>query len=164
MGWQHVVEELYQGEVLGEALFDRMLRDLDDDRQRHVVGSLLQLETETKALLRPALAARGLPLAEDPGQRAAGEQVGASLGPLPWLDKMAQLRAGIADHYLPRFQAIAAEAAEDNREVTALMVRHETALLEVVTREAAEEVDGSLAPLDGHLRFPLPPPPGSSAA
>jgi hypothetical protein len=158
MGWQHVVEELYQGEVLGEALFDRMLRDLDDDRQRHVVGSLLQLETETKALLRPAMAARGLPLAEDPAQRAAGEQTGAALAALPWPGKMAQLRAGIADHYLPRYQAIAAEAGEDDREVAALMVRHETALLEVVAREAAGEVGESLAPLDGHLRFPLPPP------
>jgi hypothetical protein len=82
MGWQHVVEELYQGEVLGEALFSRMLRDLDDDRQTH----------------------------------------------------------------------------EEDREVTSLMVHHETALLEVVTREAAGEIGESLAPLDGHLRFPLPPP------
>lgn len=162
MSRQHVVEELYQGEVLGEALFNRMLRDLDDDRQRHVVGSLLQLETETKALLRQAAAARGLRLDEDDAQRSAGEAVAASLGAMTWLDKVQQLRAGIGDHYLPRYRAIAAEAAPEDREVTALMVRHETALLEVVTREAAGETGSSLAPLDEHLRFPLPPPPDRS--
>jgi hypothetical protein len=158
MGTTHVIEELYQGEVLGEALFNRMLRDLEDDRQRHVVASLLQLETETKALLRQAVAARGLGLAEDDAQRAAGEQIAAALGASTWLDKVQQLQAGIRDHYLPRYQLIAAEAAAEDRDVTALMVRHETALLEVLTREATGQVDTSLAPLDDHLRFPLPPP------
>jgi hypothetical protein len=66
---------------------------------------------------------------------------------------------GIRDHYLPRYQRIAAEAAPEDREVTALMVRHEAALLEVVTREAAGDIDTSLAPLDEHLRHPLPTPP-----
>ncbi|MGH9210047.1 MAG: hypothetical protein ACRD2C_05125 [Acidimicrobiales bacterium] len=130
MSRQHVVEELYQGEVFGEALFNRMLRDADDDRQRHVVASLLQLETETKALLCQAVAARRLRLEEDEAQRASGETIAASLGDLTWLDKMERLRAGIADHFLPRYQRIAAEAEADDREVTALMVRHEAALLE----------------------------------
>jgi hypothetical protein len=158
MGETHVVEELYQGEVLGEALFNRMLRDLEDDRQRHVVASMLQIETETKALLRQAVAARGLGLDEDDAPRAAGEAIAASLGALTWLDKMQQLQTGIRDHYLPRYQLIAAEAAAEDREVTAFMVRHETALLEVVTREATGQAEISLAPLDEHLRFPLPPP------
>ncbi|HEV7758321.1 MAG TPA: hypothetical protein VGO78_05010 [Acidimicrobiales bacterium] len=70
-----------------------------------------------------------------------------------------QLQAGIRDHYLPRYQVIAAEAAPEDRDVTAFMVRHETALLEVVTAEATGQVETSLAPLDDHLRFPLPPPP-----
>jgi uncharacterized protein with von Willebrand factor type A (vWA) domain len=158
MSGTHVVEELYQGEVLGEALFNRMLRDLEDDRQRHVVASMLQLETETKALLRQAAAERGLGLDEDDEQRAAGEAIAASLGATTWLDKVQQLQAGIRDHYLPRYQVIAAEAAPEDREVTAFMVRHETALLEVVTAEATGQVETSLAPLDDHLRFPLPPP------
>jgi hypothetical protein len=158
MSRQHVVEELYQGEVFGEALFNRMLRDVDDDRQRHVVASLLQLETETKALLRPTVAARGLRLDEDDAQRTHGETIAAAPGELTWLDKMERLRAGIADHYLPRYQRIAAEAGADDRDVTAMMVRHEAALLEVVTREAAGLVETSLAPLAEHLHHPLPPP------
>jgi hypothetical protein len=158
MGETHVVEELYQGEVLGEALFNRMLRDLEDDRQRHVVASMLQLETETKAFLRPAMAERGLGLDEDEAQRAAGEVIAASLGGLTWLDKMQQLRAGIRDHFLPRYQLIAAEAPPEDRDVTAYMVRHETALLEVVTAEATGQAETSLAPLADHLRHPLPTP------
>ena len=155
----HVVEELYQGEVFGEALFDRMLRDVDDARERHVVASLLQLETETKALLRPVVAARGLPIDEDGDQRTRGVATAAGMADLTWLDKVQLLQAGIRDHYLPRYQRIAAEAGPEDREVTALMVRHEAALLEVVTREAAGDIATSLAPLDEHLRHPLPAPP-----
>ncbi|HET6686963.1 MAG TPA: hypothetical protein VFH02_10610 [Jiangellaceae bacterium] len=158
--WQHVVEELYQGEVLGEALFNRMLRDLDDDRERYVVGSLLQLETETKVLLRRAAAARGLRLDEDDAPRTEGEEIAASLRAMTWLGKMQRLQAGISDYYLPRYQLIAAEAGADDREVTSLMVRHETALLEVLARETAGQIETSLIPLEGHLRFPLSHPPG----
>jgi hypothetical protein len=154
----HVIEELYQGEVLGEGLFNRMLRDLDDDRQRHVVGSLLQLETETKALLRQAAASRGLSVMEDDTQRAAGEEVGASLQAMRWRDKMTRLQAGIGGRYLPRFELLARRATPEDAPVTSFMVRHEAALLDVVTREAAGDTASSLEPLRRMLRWPLPPP------
>lgn len=110
-----VIAELYQGEVLGEGLFNWMLQDLDDDRQRYVVGSMLQLETETKALLRQAAAMQGL----------------------GWLEKMARLDAGIRGHYLPRYELLASRSRPEDAQVTSSMVRHEAALLDVVAREAA---------------------------
>lgn len=159
MATPHVIEELYQGEVLGEGLFNRMLRDLDDERQRHVVGSMLQLETETKAYLRQAAASRGLPVMEDDAQRAAGEHVAESLQGMRWIEKMGRLQAGIGGRYLPRFELLASGARPEDVDVTSLMVRHEAALLDVVTREAAGDTRSSLDPLRPLLRWPLSPPP-----
>lgn len=86
--------ELYQGEVLGEALFNKMLPDLDNDRERYVVATMLQLETETKARLRQVVAQRGLNLAEESAQRTAGEGVAAQLASMNWLEKMQRLQQG----------------------------------------------------------------------
>ena len=42
-------------------MFDSMLRSARDDSERYKIALMLQLETETKARLRPHLAAQGLP-------------------------------------------------------------------------------------------------------
>ena len=151
-----MIAELYQGEVLGEALFNGMLRDVDDARERHVISSLLQYESETKVYLRQAAAARGLSVMEDEGHRAAGHETAAFLGSMTWRDKMRRLRTGIANHYLPRYRLLESEARPDDRIVTSFMVRHEGALLEVVSREEAGQVETSLDALAPYLRFPLP--------
>lgn len=155
---QHPIAELYQGEVLGEALFNRMLLDVDDARQRHVIASLLQLETETKARLRQSAAARGLALAEDRAQRNAGEQLGSSLASMTWLQKMRRLALGIGATYLPRYREIAATAAAPDRQIISYMVAHETALLEAVRLEVEGHVGTSVSSVEAHLLFPLPRP------
>lgn len=155
---RHPISELYQGEVLGEALFNRMLDDVTDPGQRHLVACMLQLETETKARLRPAVAERGLPLAEDPVIRAEGEQVAAALAPMAWLEKMARLADGVGGRYLPRYQALAAGAETADAEITASMVEHEEALLAAVRRAADGDLAGAVAAVEPHLRFPLPGP------
>ena len=45
----------YQTEVLGEALFESLITKFQEPDHRYKIGSLLQLETETKARLRPTL-------------------------------------------------------------------------------------------------------------
>ena len=45
----------YQTEVLGEALFESLITKFQEPDYRYKIGSLLQLETETKARLRPAM-------------------------------------------------------------------------------------------------------------
>jgi hypothetical protein len=44
--------ELYQGEVLGEVLFDHMLSYFEEPDKQYKISVMLQLETETKARLR----------------------------------------------------------------------------------------------------------------
>jgi hypothetical protein len=84
--------------------------------------------------------------------------VAASFRSMGWTDKMARLRAGIGGRYLPRFELLDRRAAPEDRPVTSFMVRHEVALLDVVTREADGNTAGSLASLLPLLRWPLPPP------
>jgi hypothetical protein len=98
---------------------------------------------------------------EDDAQRAAGEAVAASLQAMGWIDKMTRLRAGIGGRYLPRFELLDRRAAPEDVHVTSFMVRHEAALLDVVTREAGGDTCASLASLRPLLRWPLPPPTSS---
>lgn len=64
--------EMYQGEVLGEALFDRMLKSFDDPIQHYKVATMLQLESETVTRLRPTMLELGLDLSATEKSRALG--------------------------------------------------------------------------------------------
>ena len=70
------LQDLYQGEIIGEALFDRMLEFYDDPVQRYKVALMLQLETETKARLRPAMLELGADIRELDASREAGLTLG----------------------------------------------------------------------------------------
>ena len=65
-----VTEYFYGGEVMGEAFFAAYLAREADKVRRHKWGTLMQLETETKALLRPFIANLGLGI-EEPADVAA---------------------------------------------------------------------------------------------
>ena len=55
---------LYQGEILGEVLFDQMLYIFEDQDIQYKIFVLLQLETEAKARLRPYIVSLGLDFKE----------------------------------------------------------------------------------------------------
>ena len=58
-------EHFYQGEVLGEAVFAYHVKHEQSPEKRIKWATLLQLETETKARLRPFLMSLGLNVAQD---------------------------------------------------------------------------------------------------
>lgn len=138
---RQALRELYQGEVIGEALFDKMLADLDDDRERYVIATMLQLETETKARLRQTAMLRGFDLAEDTAQRVAGEGLAAEMAGSTWTQKTQLIHDILAGTYVPRYVEIAATAAPEDAEITAYMVTHETSLLEATKRELAGDTN-----------------------
>ena len=49
------LSDVYHGEQTGEVAFEAMLASAENDEQHYILASLLQLETEGKALLRPTL-------------------------------------------------------------------------------------------------------------
>ncbi len=151
-----VREDFYQGEVLGEAFFSAALAGETDPDRRWKLGCLLQIETETKAKLRPFLARLGLPIEEeDPTPRiAAGLESWRSAA--SWRDRMETL-FGALDHFLARYRAIEADAPPSEVEVARAMVRHETAIKAFVERELAGD-PRSLDPVLAELAHPLPEP------
>jgi hypothetical protein len=155
---RQALRELYQGEVTGEAVFDKMLHHLDDDRQRYIVATMLQLETETKARLRPHAARLGLDLAENPQHRADGEALAAQLADATWTAKMQSLHDILNGTYVPRYIEIAATAAPEIAEIAAYMVAHETSLLEVTKRELTGNTINSVETVIPQLRHPIPAP------
>jgi len=153
------ISEMYQGELLGEALFSRAAALARSDEQRFKLCVLLQLETETKARLRPLVAQLGLDLVEDEAFRAEGLRLGDELGALPWIDFLRTLERELKV-YVTKYQRIADLAPVSERQVPQSMVEHEQALLAFVRAELAEPGSPrSLDAVNALLANPLAPSP-----
>jgi hypothetical protein len=156
------LQEFYQGEILGEAMFDAMLQSARSQSERYRIALMLQLETETKARLRPHLAAQGLPLQEDPQMRPSGARFAKDLENANWNEKMRALAQALSDTYLPRYRELTATLPPPLRAIGESMVAHEQALLEMVRRELEGESHRSDQPVRDLLVHPLPRPPVES--
>jgi hypothetical protein len=150
--------ELFQGEVLAESLFDAMLHHCSDDRERYVIGTMLQLETETKARLRQAIAQREMSFAEESEKRDFGKALARNLESEPWLGKMKTLFDVLDGVYVPRYQEINDAASPEDKEITGYMVMHETSLRECLWRELNGNTNSSVELILPQLRYPLPIP------
>jgi hypothetical protein len=148
--------ELYQGEVLGEALFSRMLALAAESRRRFQFGVMLQYESETKIRLRPFLARLGLPLVENEAQRAAGIELGTRYAALAWPDFVAEFHSAIT-RVIARYQYIERLGPEADQPMLRFMVDHERAFMSFLEKERAGEPD-SLNHMQRLLRHPLPRP------
>ena len=155
--FQECLIDVYRGEVTGEAAFESMLGGADGVQETYVVGSLLQLETEGKAIIRPLLMRFGLSLI-DPEGRAAGAAGGEQLGSLAWVERFVALRDLVQATYLPRYLELATLVSpEDDHEaarVAAFMGTHERAVLEVAENIIAGHAD-PVGPVAALLHFPL---------
>jgi len=156
------LDEFYQGEILGEAMFDAMLQSARDESERYKIGLMLQLETETKARLRPILAGQGVSLQEDPQMRPRGAQFAHALAQARWEDKMRALEQSLSETWLPRYRALTATLPAPLRAIGESMIAHEQALLEMARRELGGESERSDQPVRDLLANPLPRPPVAS--
>jgi hypothetical protein len=151
------MQDLYQGEIIGEALFDRMLDFYEDPVHRYKVALMLQLETETKARLRPAMFEMGVGLREMDASREAGLAMAASLAGKTWTEAMKVLHEALIS-FVDRYTEIAARAPVRYRSLAQSMVRHESSLLDFAALEAAGDTTNSTADIVAQLQYPLPPP------
>ena len=149
-----VAEFFYQGEVLGEAFFATYVALEQDPVRRYKWGTLMQLETETKALLRPFMVRLGLGVAQaDMTARITPYAEGYNTK--SWHQHMEEI-ADITGFFLEKFRAIEAAAPEDEVATARYMVEHETALHRFARLEMMGDSTGSLADVVGQLRWPLP--------
>lgn len=152
---------VYHGEQFGEAFFEALLPKAQNEEQRYILGSLLQLESEGKAVMRPVLTKLGLPLDEDPDSRPRGLAGAKTLSEMPWRDMFAAMATGIRAKGLPQYEELTTlVSAEEDREAYALanfMGAHERAVLAVAENIAAGQPN-PVEPVIAILHFPLTNP------
>lgn len=153
--------EVYHGELVGEVAFDNMMPTAKSEHETYVLGSLLQYETEAKALMRPVLLRCGLSIHDHADAYTAGREAGAGLNGLPWLERFGALREIVVGQFLPRYEELAtliteAEDAEAAK-VARFMADHERRLVKL-TDNILAGVENPAAPIVELLRNPLPNP------
>ena len=147
---------MYQGEVLGEAMLDAYVAAEQDPVHRYKWGTVLQLETETKARLRPFMTKLGLGLAQnDTREQVAG--VMKNFAKKSWHQHMEEL-VKITTFYVEKFREIEAASPESDRAVTHSMVIHEAAIKKFAELELAGDSANSLNDMIAQLHFPLTAP------
>lgn len=150
----------YDGEVLGEAIYSALLSMTEEPLERLKFAHLLQLETETKAWLRPYLLAAGESVVESPTIRAQGLDI-AQAQPAAWNDKMtalvAVIEADFAALYCRYGDAARSRGSMQEAAVCDFMVEHELAQVEFARRElAGKPLAQVLEPLRKHSKHLLP--------
>ena len=149
------INELYQSEVLGEKVFLALINIAKNEREKYHIGTVLQLETETKARLRPLMLRHGFELVEDPGTELVG-QIIAAYRQHDWLDFLTGLRP-LIDDFVARFREIASAGPDEDREILQSMVTHEEAFVSWIEKEVVGEAD-SLGAIISQLQYPLTAP------
>jgi hypothetical protein len=153
--------DVYGGEVLGETMFGEMLDAAKTPAETYVIGSMLQLETEGKATVRPLLARLGLSLRESGDERAHGSGFAAKLNKQPWAERFKMIQGSIEKFFLPRYlelgKLVSKEEDPEAARIAAFMGEHERSLLLAATAAATGTGD-AVAPLAKILRNPLSRP------
>jgi hypothetical protein len=146
--------QLYESEILGETLFLALVQEAKTPRDRYHLGTLLQLESETKARLRPLLFKHGVSLDEAADLSLVELAIGAYRD-MAWRDFVG-LNVPIVEDFLAKFEAIVKVGDEADRDILESMVRHEAAILRWATMERDGIVDGSLDAVIAQLHYPMP--------
>jgi hypothetical protein len=157
-GYPECINELYQSEVLGEQAFLALVDAARNERDRYHFGTFLQLESETKARLRPLLQKYGMPFVEHAEAREAVAGFAALYTDNEWQGFLAQLKP-LIEHFITRFQEIADAGPAEDREVLQSMVTHEQSFIHWIEKEMAGEPGGLELAID-QLNFPLAEPAG----
>jgi len=148
------LRDLIESEIFGEAVSLALLEVARTDRDRFHFATLLQLETETKARLRPLLYRHGVSLSEKVPTEQVEEVVHGYLSS-SW-ESFAAANKEVVQNFLTRFRQIAEEGPSEDREMLLSMVRHESAILHWFDMESRGEKDGSLDMIIEELQYPMP--------
>ena len=150
--------EVYHAEQAGEAIFELMLQYANNDRERFIFGSMLQLETEAKAIMRPTLVKLELPIEENPISREQGIKVGEVFREMPFNELIENIYSSVKNIYLPQYAELETLITEDDKECFELakfMGDHERALL-MASDNIIKENEAFMEPVTKMLRFPIP--------
>ena len=153
------IRELYESEIFGEAWALALIAVAKNDRDRYHFDTLLQLETETKARLRPFLYKYEMTLLEDMDLSDVNDAV-ADYQNSATFAEFAIVTKPTVEAFLVRFQEIDSAAPPEDKEVTQSMIQHETAIFTWLDLESAGPNEASLDAMIAELQYPLPEPGG----
>ena len=148
------IDELYQSEVLGEQAFLALMSVAKNARDKYHFGTFLQLESETKARLRPFMQKYDLEFEES---KAPEEQIAgfvAAYQQNTWRDFVAGL-APLIEQFLARFIEVADAGPAEDQEILRSMITHEQSYAHWIEKELAGE-KGSLDLAISQLQYPMP--------
>lgn len=148
------LRDLLESEIFGEAVSLALWEVARNDRERYHFATLMQLETETKARLRPLLYKHGVSLTEQAPNEQIAEIVQAYLN-TGW-EEFAAFNKEVVLGFLARFKEIAEAGPEEDKEILHSMIRHEKAILKWFDMESRGETEGSLDAIIDELQYPLP--------
>ncbi|MEM9669400.1 MAG: hypothetical protein AAF950_10790 [Pseudomonadota bacterium] len=152
------LQEIYQAEQMGEAAFGAMLRQAETDEQKYILGSLLQLETEGKAIMRPVLSRYSLDMHDDQQSQEAGQAASTAMTQMTWVEGFGIMRDQIVSMYLPKYLELATLVSEkedpEAAKVAKFMGEHERVVLAAAENIVAGR-DDPIAPVREFLHFPL---------
>lgn len=148
------LRDLIESEIFGEAVSLALWEVARNDRERYLFATLLQLETETKARLRPLLYKHGVPLYEEAPTEQIRDIVKGYLDS-SWED-FAGFNKEVVLGFLARFKEIAEAGPAEDKEILNSMIRHERAILKWFDMESRGETEGSLDAIIDELQYPLP--------
>ena len=152
------IKELYESEVLGEAVFVALYNVATSDEHKYKFGTMAQLESETKARLRPFLAIHGVKFLENI-DGALVAQIVQEYNSSNWKTFM-EGQSRIVASFVKRFEEIEAMTPAEDLNVVHSMLVHERAILRFVELEASGKGAGSINDVVAQLHFPLPNPKG----
>lgn len=132
------LEERFQGEVFGEAIFRSFADAVEDPDHARKLRHLQQLESETRDLLHEALEEEGLPAREDAKRASEGEALGAKLARRPWSDVMRGFQRDL-EGFVVDFRNAEALAPAGKAGLLRHLTAHEEALLEFARCECARD-------------------------
>ena len=154
LAYPECVRYLYGSEVNGEAIFSALFKVAHTDRDRYHFGTLLQLETETKARLRPLLFKHHIAFSEPKNlQPIVDGSVALYLE--KGLQGFVAAAREVTASELARFAEIAKLGPVSDQAVLNGMVRHEAAILKWIDAERLGESETSLDDVVAQLAFPL---------
>ena len=147
----------YQTEVFGEAFNEALIGKFSDPVHRYKIATFLQLETETKARLRPTVLELGGSVEEEEQSRQSGRGLAESIEPNNW-QQFVSLLHDLGVPLLARQREVATTAPAQYRDIAESMREHGEAIQKFAEMELAGEVENSVDEMAALVKFPLPRP------
>ena len=159
--YMECLTDLYRGEQVGEAIFETILKTAESNEQRYILGSMLQFETEGKAIIRPMLMKFGLPVDEIPSARTEGTKAAEGLRDMSWTQQFDAMAKSIQAIFLPKYERLSTlitkEEDAEAWKLAKFMADHERAIMNASENIAAGAAN-PIAPIVDLLHFPLQQP------